>query len=347
MSAKKTQYSGAELRALRGQLDASRVDPTAEAERHEASFLRNMGQAKEDFDWLVTNEAWTHLGFLTFADWWDARVFPVASGLGMRPTREVARSVVEKVAEEQKALPKDQRRSQRQIAEMVGVGVGTVNRQLSPPAAAPNGMPSSVPNGTRTESAAAGTNPVADEASSDTTSVDDASVGAGDVGSVPGPGKPQDSPTDQPLPQDAVEVPSVPVRAGTAEGQSEVDHRDADPGDEDGAEEPSDAGPSVRSGKQGTDDETDPEGSTPVDSSSSVDGREQRQAEGVSVAAAPRPEIPSWLHAITAVVTTVHELIKEDPATVGTVIAADLAEEFGSTYDLFHDWYLRMQDHTP
>lgn len=93
--------------------------------------------------------------------------------------------------------------------------------------------------------------------------------------------------------------------------------------------------------------QTGPDGPAPVDSSSSVDGREQRQAEGVSVAAAPGPEIPSWLHAITAVVTTVHELIKEDPATVGSVIAADLAEEFGSTYDLFHDWYLRMQDHTP
>ncbi len=126
---KQQTYSGAALRE-QAQRFAAQVDPKAEAEGHEASFLRNMASAKADFDWLVSHSAWLNLGFSKFADWWETRVVPVASGLGMRPTRDVAKAVIETIAEEQKALPREQRRSQRQIAEMVGVGVFQMEHRM-------------------------------------------------------------------------------------------------------------------------------------------------------------------------------------------------------------------------
>lgn len=127
MSKPKSTYSGAVLRAAAAERLAAQ-DPAAQARRHEASFLRSMAQAKDDFDWILTNQAWTQLGFPTFADWWDARVAPLGASLGMRPTREIAKTVIEKVVEEQKALPKAQQRSQREIAAMVGVDRSTVAR---------------------------------------------------------------------------------------------------------------------------------------------------------------------------------------------------------------------------
>jgi hypothetical protein len=129
MSAKKhDSMTREQLLAMRDIKAAAAVDPAAEARRHEASFLGNMKQAKADFDWIVAHEAWTQLGHATFADWWDVRVMPVAAGLGMRPTREIARTVIEKVVEDQRDLPKAQQRTQREIAAMVGVDRSTVAR---------------------------------------------------------------------------------------------------------------------------------------------------------------------------------------------------------------------------
>lgn len=130
MSKPKGTYSGAVLRAAAAERFAAQ-DPAAQARSHEASFLRHMSQAREDFDWIVANEAWVHLGHETFADWWDVRVKPIAASLGMRPTREIAKTVIEKVVEDQKDLPKAQQRSQREIAAMVGVSQKSVSRSLT------------------------------------------------------------------------------------------------------------------------------------------------------------------------------------------------------------------------
>lgn len=130
MSKPKGTYSGAVLRAAAAERFAAQ-DPAAQARSHEASFLRHMSQAREDFDWIVANEAWVHLGHETFADWWDVRVTPIAASLGMRPTREIAKTVIEKVFEDQKDLPKAQQRSQREIAAMVGVSQKSVSRSLT------------------------------------------------------------------------------------------------------------------------------------------------------------------------------------------------------------------------
>lgn len=127
MSKPKSTYDSAVLRLARDERLAA-ADPAAQARSHEANFLRHMSQAREDFDWIVANEAWVHLGHATFADWWDVRVTPIAASLGMRPTREIAKTVIEKVVEDQKDLPKAQQRSQREIAAMVGVDRSTVSR---------------------------------------------------------------------------------------------------------------------------------------------------------------------------------------------------------------------------
>lgn len=123
-------------------------DPRAEAQRHEQFFLGQMAGAKEHLDWIISHQAWVILGHATFADWWEARAVPVAAGLGMRPTRDMAKVVIGTIVEEQKALPPGERRSQREIAGMVGVGLGTVNRQARPRADRQNGTIPSVPNGT-------------------------------------------------------------------------------------------------------------------------------------------------------------------------------------------------------
>jgi hypothetical protein len=119
--------SGAELRRRREERAAA-IDPKAEAQRRETSLLKSLSTAREDFDWFVGNRAWEPLGFETFTDWWAARVQPVADGL-MKPVREVARTAIDLMTEEQKALPPAQRIPQRKIAAMVGAAQSTVSRR--------------------------------------------------------------------------------------------------------------------------------------------------------------------------------------------------------------------------
>jgi hypothetical protein len=129
MSTKKTSsYSGAVLRMQRDERMAAVEDPVAQARRYEASFLRNIGAAGEDYAWIIANEAWLRLGFETFTDWYEERVAPLAARLGLRPAREQAKLAIEKAAEEQKALPRDQRRSQRDLARVFGVSQATISR---------------------------------------------------------------------------------------------------------------------------------------------------------------------------------------------------------------------------
>lgn len=93
-----------------------------EARRREESFIGNLSGAQDDYEWIVANRAWTALGWDSFAGWWDDRVRPIMRALSMRPTREIAAAGIEQVRQEEADLPPAQRRTQRELAEMFGVG---------------------------------------------------------------------------------------------------------------------------------------------------------------------------------------------------------------------------------
>lgn len=98
------------------------------AEELEEAFLAGLEDAQAAYEQIVETRAWTELGFDTFAGWWDNRVQPTMRALSMRPTREITAAVVEQVRQEEAALPPAQRRTQQEIAEMVGVSEATVGR---------------------------------------------------------------------------------------------------------------------------------------------------------------------------------------------------------------------------
>lgn len=90
--------------------------------RHlEEAFLGGLEDAQNAYEEIVATQAWQTLGYDTFAEWWQDRVVPAMRALSMRPTKEIAASVVEQVREEEAALPPAQRRTQRELAEMAGV----------------------------------------------------------------------------------------------------------------------------------------------------------------------------------------------------------------------------------
>lgn len=98
------------------------------AEELEKAFLAGLEDAQAAYEQIVETQAWTELGFDSFVGWWDERVRPTMRALSMRPTREIAAAVVEKVRQEEADLPPAQRRTQQEIAEMVGVSEATVGR---------------------------------------------------------------------------------------------------------------------------------------------------------------------------------------------------------------------------
>jgi hypothetical protein len=102
------------------------------AEELEKAFLAGLEDAQAAYEQIVETQAWTDLGFDTFAAWWEERVRPTMRALSMRPTREIAAAVIEQVREEEADLPPAQRRTQRELAEMVGVDQATVSRAVSP-----------------------------------------------------------------------------------------------------------------------------------------------------------------------------------------------------------------------
>jgi hypothetical protein len=97
------------------------VIAAADARRLEDAFLGGLNDAQNAYEQIVELKAWTALGFESFTDWWESRVRPVMTALSMRPTREIATSVVDRVRLEEEALPPAQRRTQRELADMVGV----------------------------------------------------------------------------------------------------------------------------------------------------------------------------------------------------------------------------------
>lgn len=113
----------------------------SEAQLLEEAFLGGLEDMQNAYERIVETEAWLSLGFDSFAGWWQQRVMPTMRALSMRPTREIAAAVVDKVREEEAELPPAQRRTQRELADMVGVGKDTVGRLLgtrsAPDASAP------------------------------------------------------------------------------------------------------------------------------------------------------------------------------------------------------------------
>lgn len=101
---------------------------TAEqAESLEAAFLGGLEEAQFAYGRIVEHEAWKPLGFDRFADWWDERVTPTMHALSMRPTREIAAAVIERVRQDEAELPPAQRRTQQELADMVGVHRDTIS----------------------------------------------------------------------------------------------------------------------------------------------------------------------------------------------------------------------------
>lgn len=104
------------------------------ARQLEEAFLGGLEDAQNAYEEIVAAQAWTTLGYDTFAEWWQDRVVPAMRALSMRPTKEVAASVVEQVRQEEAELPPAQRRTQAEMAEMVG---GTRDEKAVRPRSAP------------------------------------------------------------------------------------------------------------------------------------------------------------------------------------------------------------------
>lgn len=103
-----------------------------EARKREESFLGRLADAQDDYEWIVEHQAWVQLGHDTFADWWTTRVQPQMRALSMRPTREIAARVIEQVRTEEAELPPAQQRTQRELAELVGVTQQAVSARSAP-----------------------------------------------------------------------------------------------------------------------------------------------------------------------------------------------------------------------
>jgi len=93
----------------------------------ERRFLAGLDDAQSAYEQIVATEAWTELGHDSFAAWWETAVRPTMRALSMRPTREIAAAVVERVRAEDAELPPAQRRTQRELAELAGVHPDTVS----------------------------------------------------------------------------------------------------------------------------------------------------------------------------------------------------------------------------
>lgn len=95
----------------------------------ETQFLSGLEKAQNAYELIVETRAWVALGFDSFGSWWDERVRPAMTALSMRPTREIAASVVELVRAEEAELPPAQRRTQVELAAMAGISTKTLQRQ--------------------------------------------------------------------------------------------------------------------------------------------------------------------------------------------------------------------------
>jgi hypothetical protein len=112
------------------------------ARQLEEAFLGGLEDAQTAYEEIVATQAWTELGYDTFAEWWTDRVTPTMRALSMRPTKEIAASVVEQVRQEEAELPPAQRRRERELAEMVGATPDEVRDRA--PRSTSTGIPTKV-----------------------------------------------------------------------------------------------------------------------------------------------------------------------------------------------------------
>lgn len=113
--------------------EMARTDLTTdEARQLEEAFLAGLNDAQDAYERIVHGSAWIALGYGTFAEWWEIRVRPIMRALSMRPTREIAAAVIEQVRQEEAELPSAQRRTQRELAEMVGVTQQAISSRSAP-----------------------------------------------------------------------------------------------------------------------------------------------------------------------------------------------------------------------
>jgi hypothetical protein len=185
MAAKRKDYTPptpAEQRAMRDvkqQLSA----PNGMAVRCEARFLQHLGAAKDEFRWIVDNNAWTELGFTTFTAWYLQRVQPIALGLGFRPSAEMAWEIATRALADNTVLPKAQRLLQKELADLAGVSESTLRRMLQDHPQPSNGAGSDLETqttgsskgvrGSGAQTAADASSTSADDAEADTTAADD------------------------------------------------------------------------------------------------------------------------------------------------------------------------------
>jgi len=368
MAAKSTGYrklSGAEQRALAEQLATAQVDHIERAKSREMAMVANLGRFADECRWFMANKVWLTLGYETFVEWWADRITPVVETLGLTPGPELAQMAIEAIRKEEEGLPAAQRHTKKAIASIVGVGEWKVRgrqdqRQRRPTAGADLENAAGVIDGELVAEKAAlvdGMRAAIESAEENQKNAQNSTGGApvdgkpGATGSSAGPvdvsrldgsGTPN-SPADQTPPSDTAEEPLDLARAGDTGGQPEQAHRDAIPG------EAEDEGPTGGESSDAADvrasaAQTEVEVPTPVDPSVSVNGRQQQGGTGVS---GPAAAVPEWLVRVSAVIAAVDELAKEDPAEVGQFIGEVFGHDLGATYDLFHDWYLRMRDATP
>jgi hypothetical protein len=129
-TAEMKRRSGAEMRAQRDER-LGRPYEMQEASRREQSFLKNITGAQDDLEWILTNRAWTQLGFERVAEWWDARVGPTLDGLDLKPSQAMVERVIRTIAADEEELPKVQRRTQREIASIARTSQSKVSRSLA------------------------------------------------------------------------------------------------------------------------------------------------------------------------------------------------------------------------
>lgn len=151
-SAELKRRTGADMRAQRDQRLAQPYE-LQEAGRREASFLKNITGAQDDLEWILTNRAWTQLGFERVAEWWDARVGPVLDGLDLKPSAAMVERVIRTIVADEAELPKVQRRTQREIASIARTNPTKVSRSLHVADATPSDLDETAAD--RLESAAA------------------------------------------------------------------------------------------------------------------------------------------------------------------------------------------------
>jgi len=283
VSAKKQQtYSGVALRE-QAQRFAAQADPKTEAERHEALFLNGINSAQDEFDWLIEHSAWIELGFASVADWWTTRIRPVMVRLDMRPTPEMVDKVLAKVREAELALPRAQRRTQRELASLAlasdwRVRGRTETRNRRSAAGGDLEEPAEMDGADVADALAAAIEDVANNQ----TAAARAHATADEEPATPGPQTGQDSSAGH-VDTSVVDVPGHPT-----------DHREPHPGETDDA--PASSGPSAPTGVSGADEATDSAGAEAAPSRPQLaDEVEEQAPEGVPAPAPPHLGDPAAL----------------------------------------------------